>query len=109
MGVDGISGGGPPRIPDAPSADGASSKEHTFKVGEADATETVSADLSRVESGEMSIEEYLDARVEQATAHLQAALPPEQLQLLQETLREQLSTDPVVASLVQRATGKKPA
>lgn len=55
--------------------------------------------------GELGVDQYLDGRVEQATAHLAASLDPEQLAFIREQLRDQLSSDPVLSKLVQRVTG----
>jgi hypothetical protein len=105
MGVDGIgsSGGSGPIDPSLgvgrPSAD--------FAVEHTDAAQA--SDLDRVASGELSVDAYLDARVREATTHLAGALDPEQLATLQEQLREQLRTDPLLARLVHRALGSTPS
>jgi hypothetical protein len=44
--------------------------------------------------------------VAEATTHLTGRLAPEQLEIVRQTLRAQLSGDPALAELVRRATGK---
>jgi hypothetical protein len=102
MGVDGIGGAGPSGPPDAPGKPGAS--EGSFSL-EASAESREPTDLDRVASGDLSVEGYLDARVDRATRHLQGAVGPEVLKSLQQELREQLSSDPVLQRLVQRTLG----
>ena len=69
----------------------------------------VSAALSSLQRGELSLDQYLDGRVSDATSHLVGKLSPDQLQFVQQSLREQMATDPVLIELVQRATGSSPA
>jgi len=83
-----------------------------FKVGptpEAAAGGQVSAALSSLQRGELSLDQYLDGRVNDATSHLVGKLSPEQLAFVKQSLRDQLATDPVLTELVQRATGSAPA
>lgn len=105
MGVDGINGAGPSGPPDAlPATDSAEAATPFSAVTAAGEVRPVT-DLDRVASGELSVEQYLDARVERATGHLANALAPDQLAALQEELREQLATDPMLQRLVQRTLG----
>ena len=69
----------------------------------------VSADLSSLQRGELSLDQYLDGRVTEATSHLAGKLSPEQLDFVKQSLREQMATDPVLVELVQRTTGSAPA
>ena len=62
--------------------------------------------LERLERGELGLDAYLDARVSEATRHLTDRLGPAQLELVRQTLRSELSADPVLVELVRRATGK---
>ena len=105
MGIDGIGkpggigGAGGPAGPVSP-------KGEAFEVGKAapaDAAQGSDA-LGKLERGEIGVEEYLDGRVADAVRHLEAKLPAEQLELVRQTLREQLETDPVLVELVRRAT-----
>ena len=60
-------------------------------------------------SGELSLDQYLDGRVQEAVQHLVGKLSPEQLDFVRGTLREQLSSDPVLVELVQRTVGTESA
>ncbi|HEY3494195.1 MAG TPA: hypothetical protein VGK73_05900 [Polyangiaceae bacterium] len=77
-----------------------------FRVGET--ASVASTDLARLERGEIGLDAYLEARVEEATRHLAERLGPEQLEFVKETLRSELAADPVLSELVRRATGKTP-
>ncbi|HVW27363.1 MAG TPA: hypothetical protein VHC69_18495 [Polyangiaceae bacterium] len=61
--------------------------------------------LRQLRSGEITIDEYLDLRADAAVAHLTNFLTASELQTIRETIREQLTTDPVLLELVRRATG----
>lgn len=69
----------------------------------------VSAALSSLQRGELSLDQYLDGRVSEATQHLAGKISPDQLEFVKQSLREQLATDPVLVELVQRTTGSAPA
>ena len=69
----------------------------------------VSAALSGLQRGELSLDQYLDAQVNQATQHLAGKISAEQLDFVKQSLREQMATDPVLVELVQRTTGANPA
>lgn len=115
MGIDGI--GKPPgaNIGGVPDAAGAVPAQHaeSFSVergasaspAPVGAGSRVSAALVSVQRGELSVDQYLDGRVSDATSHLVGKLSPEQLEFVKQSLREQLATDPVLVELVQRATG----
>ncbi len=81
-----------------------------FSVGAAapSAAARGSVELGQLQRGELSLDAYLDARVSSATQHLQGQLEPEQLEFVQQTLREQLATDPVLSELARRTTGVVP-
>jgi hypothetical protein len=72
-------------------------------------SDRVSAALSSLQRGELSLDQYLDGRVTDATNHLAGKISPEQLDFVKQSLREQLATDPVLVELVQRTTGSSPA
>ncbi len=113
MGIDGIGGGGiPPGGPKGPKGV-APSTGREFQVDPAAPEESVSGvaspqPLARLESGEITLDQYLDGQVDQAVSHLQDKLPAAQMTIVRETLREQLQTDPVLIELVKRATGQTP-
>lgn len=69
----------------------------------------VSPELASLQRGELSLDQYLDGRVTEATQHLSGKISPEQLDFVKQSLREQLATDPVLVELVQRTTGSAPA
>ena len=115
MSIDGI--GKPPGAGGIGGISGAASKEgvraaEPFKVdasAPASAAGKVSAALSSLQRGELSLDQYLDGRVTDATSHLVGKLSPDQLEFVKQSLREQMATDPVLAELVQRTTGAAPA
>ena len=109
MGIDGIGkrGGVTPgaSVPAAPATSG------SFELGQAEAAGgaapagAASDAFLALERGELSVEQYLDARVEGAVAPLIARLSPEQLEFVRAELRTALSTDPVLVELVRKTTG----
>lgn len=111
MGIDGIGKPPGPGGPAGPSAIGgsmpASPTGEEFKLERASAAEGVQGTdpLSRLERGEIGVDAYLDARVDEAVKHLADKLGAEQLEFVKSALREQLRTDPVLTELVRRATG----
>jgi ribosomal protein L16 Arg81 hydroxylase len=58
--------------------------------------------LNRLEAGQVTQEQYLDLKAEQAVAHLVGQLPAEQVELIRATLRDQLSNDPLFERLVRQ-------
>jgi hypothetical protein len=65
--------------------------------------------LSQLERGEISVDTYVQARVDQALQAFEGRMAPEQLKLVRDALAEQMQTDPVVIELVRRATAGAPA
>ncbi len=61
--------------------------------------------LERLRAGELDRDGYLDAKVDEATAHL-AGLRSEDLDLVKTVLREQLESDPVLVRLATQVVGK---
>ncbi len=57
--------------------------------------------------GAIDLGGYLDARVDEATAHLQG-LGSEELGKIRAHLRTALATDPALVDLVRQATGQTP-
>jgi hypothetical protein len=112
MSIDGIgrppggSGLGPLSGPSAPTSSG-----EGFRVERAPDAQGVESTgpLARLERGEISVDQYLDARVEEATAPLAKRLAPEALEFVKSSLRQELSSDPVLVELVRRATAVSPA
>jgi hypothetical protein len=93
-----------PPIAPAAAPDATREAGSEFRVGATDSVEA--SDLARLERGELGLEAYLDARVEEATRHLAQRLNAEQLGFVKETLRTELESDPVLVELVRRATGR---
>jgi hypothetical protein len=60
--------------------------------------------LGQLQRGEITVEEYLEGRLEQAVSPLAQQLSGEQLQFVREMLRDQLTHDPVLVELVRRTT-----
>jgi hypothetical protein len=111
MSIDGI--GRPPRPPGVGASEGpepASGAEKTFQLERSAGATAVSPSgpLTRLEKGEISVDQYLDARVEEALAPLVERLAPGQLDFVRSSLRAELATDPVLVELVQRVTGAAP-
>lgn len=114
MGIDGIGkppGAGIGGVGGTASKEGVRATEpFTVDAGAtAPAGGKVSAALSSLQRGELSLDQYLDGRVSDATSHLVGKLSPDQLEFVKQSLREQMATDPVLAELVHRATGAAPA
>ena len=64
-----------------------------------------SADLLALERGEIDRATYLERCVEVALRPLANHLTPEDLELVREVVREQMATDPVIASTIERVVG----
>jgi hypothetical protein len=108
MAIDGI---GKPPTPPSVGPSGATGiepkKAEAFAVGQPSAIappSNVSPALEALRSGQLSLEQYLDQRVDQAVAHLANKLAPAELAFVKQSLRDQLETDPVLVELVQRTT-----
>ncbi len=61
------------------------------------------APLERLRAGEIDLPRYLDLKVDEATAHLKG-LPSDDLAMIRDVLREQLTSDPGLVALVKQAT-----
>jgi len=66
-----------------------------------------SAALEGVRAGTLDVKGYVDAKVQEATAHL-THLSPTQLGVVRDVVRQQVLSDPHLAELVQHATGSPP-
>jgi hypothetical protein len=109
MSIDGVGKppGGPPGVG---GVGGVGRSGESFRVDKTDANDRVAGSdaLDQLQRGEISVDQYLDTRVEHAVQHLAARLSPEQLDFVKGSLREQLASDPVLVELVKRATGSGP-
>jgi hypothetical protein len=107
MSIDGI---GRPPIPKGIGSVGSSgpaaSTGEAFRVGSPApvANAAPSELLSRLERGEISVDAYVKARVDEAVRPLEGRISGEQLQAVREALSQQVETDPVVVELIRRAT-----
>jgi hypothetical protein len=62
--------------------------------------------LERVRSGELTPEEYIDHATEVALEAYRGKVTGEMLDIVRETLREHLRTDPVMVEQLRQLTGK---
>lgn len=62
--------------------------------------------LQKLKRGDITLEEYLDARVERALVRLGRLVTEEERSVLREVAREHAMSDPVVQAYVQRALGR---
>ena len=60
--------------------------------------------LDRVQSGELSVEQYLEQRVSEALSPWSGRLSAAELDFVRSSLRAELETDPVLVELARRAT-----
>jgi hypothetical protein len=121
MGIEGIGSKGPPLAPSAapaPSvlsapAPAAPDRVRPFEVaapaGLAAPAPIAGADgggspLERLRAGALDVAGYVDAKIEEATAHL-GAIPGARLDALRDALRERVAADPTLAELVRTAAG----
>ena len=112
MGIDGISkpGGG---LPPA-GVEGAAGTSTDFAdqlrtdAAEANQRTEASSALRQLDAGTLTVDEYLEQKVNEAIAPFESKLPAEQLDFVRESLRAQLKEDPVLIELVRRTTGSEP-
>jgi hypothetical protein len=118
MGIDRIGKGGtaspaPPSTPSETSLDRTSSPARIGRPfepqssapvdGPSPAGAAAAGPLQRLQSGNLTLDRYLDAKVDEATAQL--ALSPSDLSAVRAALRERLASDPTLVDLVLSATG----
>ena len=75
-------------------------------LGAVEPSESESA--RKVKRGELSLDEYLDERVEFGVAHLIGKVSDATLEAVRFALRVKLRTDPNLVAAVQQATGLTP-
>ncbi len=61
----------------------------------------------RFERGELTVDEYLEALVNNAIQLVGGKLPPDRIEWLRGMLRDQLTSDPVLRERVRQATGRE--
>ncbi|MDX2051533.1 MAG: hypothetical protein SFV15_04020 [Polyangiaceae bacterium] len=106
MAIDGI---GRPRVGNLPAPSAEEVASGTAASGargpEKLAASSVQApELSALERGELTVDQYLDRQVEVAAQHLEGRLSGDQLAFVKESLRSALQEDPVLMDLVRRVT-----
>lgn len=113
-GIDGIGKRGPVAQPEAalgnPKAAEATTAFRDVAASKAAVgAERVSSStaLDQLRAGKVDVNGYLDLKVNEATAALEG-LPRGELDAIKRALREQLSSDPGLSELVQKATGARP-
>lgn len=113
MSIDGI---GRPPIPkgglgSVGGAGAASTPGEAFRVADpaAAATTAPSTLVAQLERGEISVDAYVKARVDEAVRPFEGRLSGEQLAAVRDALSQQVETDPVVVELIRRATSGAPA
>ena len=57
--------------------------------------------IGQLQSGHLTKDQYLDIRADQAVRHLVGKIPDEKIGIIRETLREQLTTDPLLMAMVR--------
>ena len=108
MSIDGIGKRG--GVAPGGAVPGAAPAQGSFELGAPDAASAPTAAggasdaFAALERGEISVDQYLDARVESAVEPLLSRLSPEQLELVRSELRSALTTDPVLVELVRKTT-----
>ena len=65
-----------------------------------------SEDLQRLRRNEISLDEYLDARVEQALSAWVGKVRPDRLEFVRQMLRDQMRSDPLLIEYIREATGR---
>ena len=114
MSIDRIGKSGPPPA-QSPSTGPTAETGKTFEVKRTDANApaqatnaaTGTSPLEQLHAGKLDFDGYLNAKLDEATAHLKS-VPKAQLEQIRAMLREQLSSDPALADLVKHATGMSP-
>jgi hypothetical protein len=64
--------------------------------------------LEQLKAGKIDVKEYLEMKVYEATSHLEG-LSTGQIDVIRNTLRDRMTTDPELIDLIQRATGRPPS
>ena len=116
MGIDRVGKGAPPV--EAPGLEGAAAPAAPAQpFSGAGAAAPVSSPgaptaLDRLRAGELTLDGYIESRVDEATAHLVGSTPggvaPAALESIRGALRDRITSDPLFVELVQTATGQTP-
>lgn len=73
-------------------------------AAEGGALHAVSTELGQLRRGELSLEQYVEARVDVATRHLRGRVSKERLEMVREVVRKALSTDPISQQFIRQLT-----
>lgn len=65
--------------------------------------------LKQYRQGRLTLDEFLDVKVERAVAHLRDKVSSERLEVIKEALREHLTESPCCAELLKRAGVRLPS
>jgi hypothetical protein len=112
--VDRIGKGGP--VPPTTTSKGAERPQETGKTFEVEKpaptkptqpVESATA-LEQLKAGKINFDAYLEAKVTEATRHLEG-LSPVQLDTIRSMLRDRMATDAELADLLKQATGHVPS
>ncbi len=106
MSIDGVTKGPAPSagLPGTSSVQGKTATDFSV-AAKNPVSPTEAVWLDRVRSGEVDVGTYLDHKIDEAMAHLQA-LPSERTAHVREMLRAELLHDPLLADLIKQATGR---
>jgi hypothetical protein len=100
----GVGGAGAPAAPATEGAKGPKGASFQEVLGPRESgAASASSPLDRLRAGEIDRARYVELRVQEATAHLDGLLPPEELARIQDELRDLVEQDPDVAALVRAA------
>jgi hypothetical protein len=69
----------------------------------------VSDELVKLRRGELTLDEYVEARLDEAVAHVKGLLSEEDFEAVREIVRGQMRTDPVLVEMIRRTTGREPS
>lgn len=67
-----------------------------------------SESVRKVKAGEMTLDEYIEQRIAEASSHLEGKIPKDTLDNLKFVMREKMRTDPLLVETVRRITGITP-
>lgn len=70
---------------------------------------TVSDALVRFRKGELTVDEYLETRIEVALDLVRGQVSAERLEMIREVVREAMANDPTTLEYVRRLTSAPPA
>jgi hypothetical protein len=65
--------------------------------------------LQKLKRGEVTIDEYIDSRVDRALASLHGRVSDEQREFLRGMLRDQIAAEPLLQEYVRRIAGRAPS